>query len=162
VYLDHLDRYFVNDIDTEICGESYCNHTNDYYSFFISPNGVAETIKWQVPWLFVSNHSPAYFRVSPVTQEKYLYFSSDRVKTDLSPFQELGVDLVDVTTGQVELILKGIGKSHDVSPNGCKVAISRLVRGNIVDSRRSTKLAIVDLCHPNPKTNPKIYADTRS
>lgn len=148
-YLEHLDMYFIDKVSDLICNNGKCAHGQYNYSFFIDREGKQHVEKWDLPWMFASGESRAYFRVTPVTKSIYLYFGSDRVKAGMSPFKEVGLDLVDIRNNKVELILKGVPISHAVSPNGCKVAVSRLMEGNVVAKKRSVKLAIIDFCKPN-------------
>ncbi len=148
-YMDHLNLYMVNRAINELCTESSCSWEPYNYSFFVDENGQSEAVKWDLPWLYVVEGDRPWFDVYPITKYKYLYFSSNRVRSP-HPLTEFGLYMVDLKTKKTTLLLKGDPVGADISPNGCKAAVSRIVKG--VNSRhkgRSVQLAVIDLCQPN-------------
>lgn len=152
-YIDHMDQYFLDKVINELCTEDKCEWKNHHYSFFVNPEGKPTSIKWDLPWLYTTASRP-WFEVYPLTQHRYLFLGSDRISTS-HPFKDVGLDLVDLKTKETHLLVKGAPFSVDVSPNGCKVAVSRKVTGvNAKAKGRSIQIAVIDLCQPNPKYKP--------
>ncbi len=152
-YKDHIGKYFLDNVRNERCNLKRCRPSSLNFSYFFDKNGNEDVIPWNLSWLGVQyDKSPrSYFDVEPLTEYKYFFKGSKLISYERNPFKDKppALKTVDVSTGEIEYLANGIPISIDVSPNGCKVAFSRVVdRKN-----RSVRLAIVDLCSPNTKPN---------
>ncbi len=157
-YKDHIGKYFLDYVRNERCDLTRCRPSSLNFSYFFDRNGNEDVIPWDLHWLYTKYDKgvTSYFNVEPITEKKYIFRWSSLIKHEYNPFKEKlpALKMVDVSTGEIEYLAKGIPISIDVSPNACKIAFSRVVAGGaLVGGNRSVQLAIVDLCTPNTKPN---------
>ncbi len=148
-YVEHLNAYFIDRLSNYRCHGTDCNDWNYHYAYFIDRKGKQFSVKWDLPWKPASEDSSPELSLTPMTKVHYLYFDPKHAQqAPEAPFQEVGLHLLDIRNNQVELLLKGVPVNQAISPDGCKVAVTRLIENDSSSLKRRMNLAVIDFCKP--------------